>query len=190
MPLIGPLHVSTTEFANMKTSTVANKVVILSIVASMIANVFCVRAAEEDSNADAPAPVYSVAKYDPKRSPEEDLKMTIEQAEKGKKRILLVVGGEWCSWCHLMDDYFKKNSKVATALADGFVIMKVNMSQDNRNETFLSKYKKKSIAYPHIFVLETNGKLIHSQGTGELEEGRGYNEKLVMEFLAEWTPGS
>jgi len=65
--------------------------------------------------------------------------------------------------------------------------MKVNYSDENKNEELLGKYPKVP-AYPHYFVLEHNGEFLHSQGTGELEEGKGYNEKVFVEFLEKWSP--
>src|SRR5262245_38609169 len=130
-------------------------------------------------------PVYSVDSYDSKRDPAADLKLTIAKA-KGK-RILVQVGGDWCGWCHLMNKYFHENEKVAAALARDFVIQKVNYSQENQNKEFLGQYPAIK-GYPHLFVLESDGKLLHSQNTEELEEGKGYSERAVLEFLARWAP--
>ena len=65
--------------------------------------------------------------------------------------------------------------------------MKVNMSEENRNAEFLAGYPKVP-AYPHLFVLDTDGTFLHSQGTGELEEGKGYNEDVFTAFLEKWRP--
>ena len=67
--------------------------------------------------------------------------------------------------------------------------MKVNYSDDNQNEDFLKAYPKIP-AYPHLFVLDSDGRFLHSQGTGELEEGRGYNESVFLTFLETWQPQS
>ena len=133
------------------------------------------------------APTYTVDVYDPKRNAADDLQATIAKAKAGKKRILIQVGGDWCSWCHLMSKYFHENEKVAKALASDYVIMKVNYSDDNKNEEFLGKYPKVG-GYPHLYVLDASGKLLHSQNTEELEEGKGYNERVVLEFLRKWAP--
>ena len=69
------------------------------------------------------------------------------------------------------------------------MIMKVNMSEENRNEEFLANYPKVP-AYPHFFVLEADGEFLHTQGTGELEEGPGYDEAVFLAFLNEWKPKS
>lgn len=133
------------------------------------------------------APIYTVDSYDPKRNAEEDLQMTIKRAKSEHKRILLQLGGDWCSWCKLMSKFYHENEKVAGALAQDYLIMKVNFSDANKNVEFLKKFPAAK-GYPHIFVLDSDGKLLHSQNTGALEEGKGYSEKKVLEFLAAWSP--
>jgi hypothetical protein len=76
---------------------------------------------------------------------------------------------------------------VAKVLAEHFLVMKVNYSSENRNEEFLADYPTIP-GYPHLFVLETDGSRLHSQGTAELEEGSGYSEQAVLEFLNQWKP--
>ena len=77
---------------------------------------------------------------------------------------------------------------MADVLREKFLIMKVNYSDENSNATFLANYPKVP-AYPHFFVLESDGTFLHSQGTAELEEGRGYDEKVFLAFLEKWKPG-
>lgn len=124
--------------------------------------------------------------YDPKRDPEADLKVAIEKAQAEKKRILLDVGGEWCIWCHLLDDYLAKNKDVGDAFAASFVIVKINWSPDNKNAAFLSKYPEIE-GYPHFFVLNSSGKLLSNQSTSPLEQGEGYNRKRMLQFAKAWS---
>ena len=76
---------------------------------------------------------------------------------------------------------------MAAALEQHYLIMKVNYGDENRNEEFLKAYPKVP-AYPHFFVLDGDGTFLHSQGTAELEEGRGYNEDVFLAFLEKWQP--
>ncbi|HET6569391.1 MAG TPA: thioredoxin family protein [Rhodothermales bacterium] len=132
-------------------------------------------------------PIYSVATYDPARNPAEDLKQTIREAQESHKRILVEVGGDWCSWCHAIEKYVHENKAVAYALREDYILMKVNMSDENRNEAFLSGYPDIP-GFPHIFVLDSDGDLLHSQSTGDLEEGPSYNEQAFLAFLQKWAP--
>ena len=63
--------------------------------------------------------------------------------------------------------------------------MKVNYSEENRNEEFLSLYPKIP-GYPHLYVLRSDGALLFSKSTAELEAGDSYDEALVLAFLERW----
>jgi thiol:disulfide interchange protein len=128
-----------------------------------------------------------VHRYDPARNAEQDIREAVAEARRTGKRVLLEVGGEWCIWCHIMDSYFEKNPQLLAYREKNFVMLKINFSDENKNEQALSRYPAVS-AYPHIFVLDEDGKLLHSQDTGELEEGKSYNLERFMTFLKEWSP--
>ncbi len=127
----------------------------------------------------------AVEKFDPARDPEADLRTAMVDAKRSGRRILLDVGGEWCIWCHRLDTLFMKNPDLAKQLHRAFVVVKVNFSKENKNEAFLSAFPKVP-GYPHLFVLDANGKLLHSQDTGELESGKGHDPVKVAAFLDAW----
>ncbi|MFH1765436.1 MAG: thioredoxin family protein [Gemmatimonadota bacterium] len=133
------------------------------------------------------AAFYVVEEYDEARDPAVDLKVTVERAQTVGKRILLEVGGVWCGWCKLLDGFIHDHPAVSAKLDAGFLIMKVNWSRGNPNEEFLGQYPTIR-GYPHIFVLEKDGTLLHSQNTGDLEEGKSYNEGALLGFLDDWMP--
>ncbi len=126
-----------------------------------------------------------VSKFDPARNPSTDLQNAEAEAQKTNKKILLDVGGEWCIWCHRIDAFIEGHDKINKFLHNNYVVMKVNFSPENKNEKFLSGYPVIS-GYPHIFVLNKDGELLHSQDTGKLEEGKDYNPDKFMAFLEEW----
>jgi thioredoxin-related protein len=126
-------------------------------------------------------------KFDPSRDPEKDLKEALKEAKETDKRILLDVGGEWCIWCHYLDDFFEENKDIDELMRNNFVVIKINYSPENENKKFLSRFPQIP-GYPHLFVLNQDGKLLHSQGTAELEKGRGYDRGKVFDFLKKWAP--
>lgn len=127
----------------------------------------------------------AVEKFDPARDPQRDLKAAMVEAKRTGRRILLDVGGEWCIWCHRLDTLFMKNPDLSDQLHHGFVVVKVNYSKENKNERFLSAFPKIP-GYPHLFVLDENGMLLHSQDTGELESGKGHDPVKVAAFMDSW----
>jgi thiol:disulfide interchange protein len=124
--------------------------------------------------------------YDPARNPAEDLKQAIPIAQKENKRILLELGGDWCIWCKHMDDFYTAHPDLLQFRADHYILVKVNVSQENRNEEFLSQYPQAD-GYPHIYILESDGTFLHSQDTAELEDGAdSYVLEVFMAFLQKW----
>ncbi|MBW7842493.1 MAG: thioredoxin family protein [Ignavibacteriaceae bacterium] len=126
-------------------------------------------------------------KFDPNRDPFEDLRITIKKAEQSDKRIILDVGGEWCIWCHRIDAFMQNTDEVKSLLEENYILLKVNFSKENKNEKFLSNYPSID-GYPHFFVLEKDGTLLHSQNTGELEKDKDYSKEKFVEFLDKWKP--
>jgi thiol:disulfide interchange protein len=98
------------------------------------------------------------------------------------------VGGDWCSWCRVLDKFYAEHADVRAARDEEFVLLKVNWSGNNENVEFLSHYPAIP-GYPWIFVLDGNGKLLKSVDTNTLEAGNsGYSEKAIRDFLAAWKP--
>ena len=126
-------------------------------------------------------------RFDPARDPAKDVAAAVAQARDEGKRVLVDVGGEWCSWCHIMDRFFAADDEAREMRDRGFVVVKVNYSPQNKNQAFLSRYPRIAV-YPHLFVLGPDGKLLHSQDTGELEAGKGYDRDKMLGFLRNWTP--
>ncbi len=126
-------------------------------------------------------------KFDPLRDPKADLAAAVIVATKTNKRIILDVGGEWCGWCVYMDKFFFQNPKLDKLRNDNYVWVKVNMSPENENPAFLAQYPVPT-GYPHLYVLDETGKLLHSQDTSPLEAGNGYNLAKFTAFLKAWVP--
>jgi thiol:disulfide interchange protein len=121
-------------------------------------------------------------KFDPARDPARDVAAAAAEAKAHGKRVLVDVGGEWCVWCHIMDDFIAANADVRATVEANYIVVKVNWSPQNKNEAFLSAFPKIK-GYPHLFVLDGDGKLVHSQETDVLELGRSYDKPKFMNFL-------
>ena len=123
--------------------------------------------------------------YNPSSDPAQDLHKAVLIAQKENKRILVEVGGEWCVWCRIMDDFYTAHPDLLKLREANYILVKVNYSQENDNQAFLSQYPPIP-GYPHIFILENDGSFLHSQDTSALEEGKSYNLQKFTAFLQEW----
>jgi len=124
-------------------------------------------------------------KFDPSRDAAADISRATSLANAQGKRVLVDVGGEWCAWCHVLDRFVAANADVRAFVGAHFIWVKVNFSPENRNEAVLSRWPPIN-GYPHLFVLDGSGRLLHSQDTGELEAGNGYDKARFRAFLERW----
>ena len=125
--------------------------------------------------------------FDPARDPAHDLEAALRIARAAGRNVIVEVGGEWCSWCHILDRFFSANAEIKRYRDAKFVWLKVNWSKENRNDAFLRRYPAIK-GYPHLFVLDASGRLLHSQNTDELETTKNYDPAAMRAFLARWAP--
>lgn len=124
-------------------------------------------------------------KFDPARDAAADVATATAAAKAQRKRVLVDVGGEWCPWCHILDRFVAANADVKKLRDDNYVWVKVNWSPQNKNEAVLSRWPKIK-GYPHLFVLDGDGRLVHSQDTAELEAGKDYDKDKFVAFLRQY----
>lgn len=123
--------------------------------------------------------------FDPKRNPQKDLQTAIVLARQSGKKIILDVGGNWCIWCKRLDQFIESHSELKNFIDTHYVWVKINYSKENKNTPFLKQFPKIP-GYPHLFVLNSDGTLLHSQNTGLLEKGKSYNKTKFLTFLRKW----
>lgn len=128
--------------------------------------------------------------YNPNDNAQQKTDALLKQAKKEKKNVILQAGGNWCSWCLLFNDFIKTNTKVKKELQSNFLYYHLNFSKENKNEAVFKKYAPNGdkLGYPFFIVLNHNGKVLKVQESGSLEEGKGYNEAKVLNFLKSLKP--
>ena len=137
----------------------------------------------------ADLPDYSID-YDPDRKPSLDLAAAIDNAQKNNRLVLMIVGGYWCHWCYVLDDFLEKEEEYYNRFYATFEVVKVYYGDENRNQKFLSKYPRIR-GYPHFFILDNNYNLVGSQDTGKLEMKLSaardrYSTGQMERFLKKW----
>jgi thiol-disulfide isomerase/thioredoxin len=141
----------------------------------------------EEAVADESKLVYTADAYDPKRDADEDLEASKKMAARDGRHILLLVGGDWCPWCRKLAKYIEDNEAVSALLASGYVIQKVLVDDDVSNSPFLNPYPAIP-AYPHVFLLDARGELLHSLDTEPLEKSGSYDEVKLLAILKQYAP--
>ncbi len=133
----------------------------------------------------ASLPDYSRS-YDPERDPFVDGNHALQNAKETQRRVLIEVGGDWCSWCYILDEFISTTPSVYKQLHDNFVVLKVNYSDANENESFL-KGLPVITAYPHVFITESDGSIVYSGNIVKLLDKGKYSKKRFDNFLEQWS---
>ncbi|MDX9853580.1 MAG: thioredoxin family protein [Tenuifilaceae bacterium] len=129
--------------------------------------------------------------YNPDADPQKDVTKAIVEAKRQGKHVLLQIGGNWCPWCVKLHHFMNETESTKQLLDEYFVVVKVNYSKENKNLNYLEylEYPQR-FGFPVLVVLNANGKRIHTQDSGLLESGNGYDAKKVEGFLKNWSPQS
>lgn len=129
-------------------------------------------------------PVYSRI-YDEQRDPYADGREALRLAEETHRKVLIEVGGDWCSWCHVLDRFIKEHPDVETRMHEIFVVLKVNISDSNDNAEFLAAFPPAK-GYPHMYITDSSGTILYSQDTADFREDKKYSEQRFKIFFEHW----
>ncbi|PYV79887.1 MAG: hypothetical protein DMG93_20110 [Acidobacteria bacterium] len=128
-----------------------------------------------------------VHNFDPKRDATADIQAAMIEAQRTGKRIILDVGGDWCQYCHQMDQFFNENPTLRELRDNRFITVLIYYGTDNKNQHALSRYSK-ILGVPHFFVLEKDGTLLYSQHVLDLRSNGRYDPQKMKDFLVKWSP--
>jgi thioredoxin-related protein len=125
--------------------------------------------------------------YHPNENAKEEIAKSVKQAKASGKHVFIQIGGNWCIWCARFNDFVTKDSLIKA----NYVVYHLNYSKENKNEKLLEKYSfPQRFGFPVFLILDGDGKLLHTQNSGYLEQEKGYGKDKVVGFLNDWTPAA
>lgn len=130
--------------------------------------------------------------YNDKENAEAKIAELVKQAQAENKNIILQAGGNWCIWCLRFNQFVQTTPELKNIIDENYLYYHLNYSPENKNEKVFAKYDNPGakFGYPVFIVLDKNGKMIHTQDSAVLEEGKGYSTEKVKAFFQEWAPKS
>lgn len=127
--------------------------------------------------------------YNPEADAKADIAAATAKAKAENKHVFIQVGGNWCGWCKLFNDLTTSEEELKNYISENYEVVHLNYSKENQNLDVLEQLDfPQRFGFPVFVILDGNGKRIHTQSSGYLEEGKGHSKKLVMEFLQQWSP--
>ncbi len=123
--------------------------------------------------------------YDPGRDAFSDGKAALALAAKSGRKVLIEVGGDWCTWCHVLERVIHENPELERMLRQHYVLLKVNVSEGNDNNDFMRDMPILH-GYPQLFVARRNGDIVHAQDPSEFIVHGSYDPELILAFLKRW----
>jgi thiol:disulfide interchange protein len=153
--------------------------------AALVAGLMCL-AAVAGAATDAPA----AAPYDPTVDGWKQLEAAGQQAAASGKRMLVVVGGNWCKWCRALDRLMTTDPRLESELSR-FVVVHLNYSKENKNPEAMAKLgNPDKLGFPSLLVLTPQLQVLRAQSSEIFETGDpahpGHDPAKILAFLERW----
>lgn len=131
-------------------------------------------------------PAYSTT-YRKTANPHLDLTKALQRAKAEQKKVLLMVGGDWCRWSGVLDHFLETNNDIAKALYSNFEVVRVYYGKEISKEgKSLLKQFPAVKETPHFFILDYNAKLLASIETTPLEKGYSYSRDKFKTMIEKY----
>ncbi len=144
----------------------------------------CAALAVAAPNVPAPGP------YDPSLDGLRQLQTAAQRATDDGKRVLVIVGGNWCKWCRALDALMTEDAGLKEELSR-FVILHLNYSKENKNPAAMAKIgNPDKLGFPSFVILSPALKVLRAQASGVFETGDpqrpGHDPAKLVAFLKKW----
>ena len=123
--------------------------------------------------------------YDPKADVEMQIARAEFEARRTHKKLLLVLGGEWCGWCRVLEETFQRNPALSELRDRTFVTVHIDAGGVNNRKCALRTYPE-PLSFPFVYVLDETGRLLGTEDTIDWESNDGYDPNRIEIFLRKW----
>jgi thiol:disulfide interchange protein len=128
--------------------------------------------------------------YDPSLDGWKQLEAAGQEAAASGKRMLVVVGGNWCKWCRALDTLMITDASLESERSH-FVVVHLNYSKENRNPEAMGKLgNPDKLGFPAMLVLSPRLKVLHAQSSEIFETGDpahpGHDPAKLLASLKRW----
>lgn len=127
--------------------------------------------------------------YDPTADAAQQLAEAQAKAGREGKLVLVQVGGDWCKWCVRLNRFITEDAALLDYVESHYEWVHIYYGRENKNEATMERLgNPQEHGFPVFVLLDGEGRVVHTQSTGELEEGEGYSRAKVLQFLEAYAP--
>jgi thiol:disulfide interchange protein len=105
------------------------------------------------------------------------------------KRLLVILGGNWCQWCLALHDLMERDDALRAQLSQHFVVLDLDSQAAHALDERWGHPTRQGV--PVLIFIDDQGAAKHVQETVSLElwHGRllGHDPARVLEVLRRWT---
>lgn len=137
--------------------------------------------------------------YDESIDPDMQIVEAVSKAQKEGKFVVAQLGGNWCKWCIRFARFVEGDPELKKYVDDNFEFIHVNYNPRSEEGIVDNAATEKALrrlgnpvrfGYPVLVVLDSEGNVVHTQDSGLLESGEGYDKEKVMRFFELWSPAA
>ncbi len=126
--------------------------------------------------------------YDENANAEALVARAVDDARREQKRPLVVLGGNWCQWCLVLDDLMETDAEIRALVAARFVL--VHLDGDAAESLDSAWGHPTRLGVPVMVFLDRDGRVAHVQETITLESFGGrilhHDRGRVLASLRAW----
>ena len=135
--------------------------------------------------------------YDETVDPDVQIVEAVGKANKEGKFVVAQLGGNWCKWCIRFARFVEGDPELKKYVDENFEFIHVNYNPRNDEGGADKAAVEKALqrlgnptrfGYPVLVVLDSDGNVVHTQDSGLLESGEGYDREKVKRFFELWSP--
>ena len=137
--------------------------------------------------------------YDETVNPDAQIVEAVSKAQKEGKFVVAQLGGNWCKWCIRFARFVEGNQELKKYVDENFEFIHVNYNPRSEEGNVDKNATEKALrrlgnpvrfGYPVLVVLDGDGNVVHTQDSGLLESGEGYDREKVKRFFELWSPAA
>lgn len=108
-------------------------------------------------------------------------------AESNGRKVLIVLGADWCADCRSLKERFLGNPEIRNLLLERYLVLHVDVGRFDRNTGFTEQFgspEKKGI--PALVVVDPKvdgGRILATTQGGEFSSARSMSDEAIFQYL-------